>query len=391
MTVECYLIMDNTAQTQVNSQSSDVSGSASSPQTLQSSLAQPVAAPVSNDPNQIVEKLKQKVAGAQLPVDVLEKIHDELMRVELVFKTKEFNPELDRQIKYIEFICELPWNKVGTDNLDLNHAKTVLEKNHYGLQPLKARILEYLSILILNKQKGLQPKQPILAFVGLAGSGKTTIAFSIAEALGRPIIRIPFGGLGSALQLRGESRVKSEAEPGMIAKAMKKAQVKNPVILIDEIDRVTESARTDIMGVLIELLDPEQNMAFTDHYVGFPFDLSQVLFVATANNTGNIATAVLDRLELIEMPFYTDEQKTVIGRDYLLPEALKNAGLDPNLVQISPQMWESIVRPLGFDGGIRSLKRNIVNMTGKIARMVVEGNKGPFVINEQNLQQYLNV
>jgi ATP-dependent Lon protease len=145
------------------------------------------------------------------------------------------------------------------------------------------------------------------------------------------------------------------------------------------------------MGVLIELLDPEQNMAFTDHYVGFPFDLSQVLFVATANNTGNVATAVLDRLELIEMPFYTDEQKTVIGKNYLLPDALKNAGLDPALVQISPEMWNQIVRPLGFDGGIRSLKRNITNMTGKIARMVVEGNTGPFIINETNLQQYLNI
>lgn len=370
------VIMDNTAQ--------------------QSSNNQPVSNPVSptsatQNPNQIVDKLKAKVVAAQLPADVLEKIDDEVARIELVFKTKDFNPELDRQINYINFICELPWNKAGQDNLDLNHAKEVLQKNHYGLEPLKARILEYLSILILNKQKGLTPKQPVLAFVGLAGSGKTTIAFSIAEALGRPIIRIPFGGLGSALQLRGESRVKTEAEPGMIAKAMKKAQVKNPVILIDEIDRVTESARTDIMGVLIELLDPEQNMAFTDHYVGFPFDLSQVLFVATANNTGNVATAVLDRLELIEMPFYTDEQKTVIGKNYLLPDALKNAGLDPALVQISPEMWNQIVRPLGFDGGIRSLKRNITNMTGKIARMVVEGNKGPFIINETNLQQYLNI
>lgn len=371
-----YFLMDNTAQQPTNNQS--VSNPISPTSTAQ-------------NPNQIVDKLKAKVAAAQLPVDVGEKIQDEVARIELVFKTKDFNPELDRQINYINFVCELPWNKLGQDNLDLNHAKQVLQKNHYGLEPLKARILEYLSILILNKQKGLTPKQPVLAFVGLAGSGKTTIAFSIAEALGRPIIRIPFGGLGSALQLRGESRVKSEAEPGMIAKAMKKAQVKNPVILIDEIDRVTESARTDIMGVLIELLDPEQNMAFTDHYVGFPFDLSQVLFVATANNTGNVATAVLDRLELIEMPFYTDEQKTVIGKNYLLPDALKNAGLDPALVQISPEMWNQIVRPLGFDGGIRSLKRNITNMTGKIARMVVEGNKGPFIINETNLQQYLNI
>lgn len=339
---------------------------------------------------QIIEKLKQKVAGAQLPPDVLEKITDELSRVELVFKTKEFNPSLDAQISYINFICELPWNKVGQDILDLHRAKQILDKNHYGLEPLKNRILEYLSILILNKQKGLISKQPVLAFVGLAGSGKTTIAFSIAEALGRPIIRIPFGGLGSALQLRGESRVKTEAEPGFVMRALKKAQVRNPVILLDELDRITESARTDIMGVLVELLDPEQNMAFGDHYVGFPFDLSQVLFVATANNTGNIATAVLDRLELIEMPFYTDEQKVVIGKDYILPQALKDSALDANLVQISPETWSAIVRPLGFDGGIRSLRRNIVNMIGKIARMVVEGQKGPFLINEQNLQQFIN-
>ncbi len=338
-----------------------------------------------------VDKLKTKVAGATLPPDVAEKIRDEMIRVEFAFKNKDFNPNLDSQINYINYICDLPWNKVGTDILDLNRAKQILEKNHHGLEPIKARILEYLSILILNKSKGQTPKQPVLFFVGLAGSGKTTIAYSIAESLGRPIIRIPFGGLGSALQLRGESRVKSEAEPGMISKAMKRSQVKNPVILLDELDRVTETARTDIMGVLVELLDPEQNMAFTDHYVGYPFDLSQVLFVATANNTGAIATAVMDRLEVIEMPFYTDDQKVVIGRDYLLPDALKNSGLDPALVQIAPEIWTAIVRPLGFDGGIRSLKRNIVNMTGKIARMVVEGQKGPFIINEQNLQQYLNI
>ncbi len=222
------------------------------------------------------------------------------------------------------------------------------------------------------------------------GSGKTSLAFSIAESLGRPIIRIPFGGLGSALQLRGESRVKSEAEPGMIVKALKRANSKNPVILLDELDRITESARADIMGVLVELLDPEQNMAFLDHYVGFPFDLSGVLFVATANNTGNVATAVLDRLEIIEMPFYTDEQKIVIGRDYILPDTLKGAGLDPRLIQIAPDTWEAIVRPLGFDGGIRSLKRNITNIVGRIARKVVEGNRGPFIINQQTVGQYLS-
>ena len=339
--------------------------------------------------NTILENLKKKIEAAQLPPDVLEKIHDEMTRLELVFKTGQFTTEFDRQINYLNFVTDLPWNKAGQDILDLNRAKQVLDKNHFGLETIKGRILEYLSIMILNHMKGQVAKQPILAFVGLVGSGKTSIAFSIAEALGRPIIRIPFGGLGSALQLRGESRVKTEAEPGLIMKALKRAQVKNPVILLDELDRVTEAARADIMGVLVELLDPEQNMSFLDHYVNFPFDLSQVLFVATANNTGNIATAVIDRLELIEMPFYTDEQKVVIGRDYILPEALKNAAIDPRLVQIAPNIWLNIVRPLGFDGGIRSLKRNIVNMVGKIARMVVEGQKGPFVINDQNVQQYM--
>ncbi len=340
--------------------------------------------------NQVLITLQQKVAGSQAPGDVKEKLQDELSRVELVFKTGQFTPELDRQVNYLNFVTDLPWNKAGQDILDLNRAKQVLDKNHYGLEPIKARILEYLSIMILNAMKGQIARQPILAFVGLVGSGKTSIAFSIAESLGRPIIRIPFGGLGSALQLRGESRVKSEAEPGLVLRALKRSQVKNPVILLDELDRVTESARADIMGVLVELLDPEQNMAFLDHYINFPFDLSQVLFVATANNTGNIATAVMDRMEVIEMPFYTDEQKVVIGRDYLLPEELKNAAIDPRFVQIVPEVWTNIVRPLGFDGGIRSLKRHIVNMVGKIARQIVEGQKGPFILNEQNIQQYLN-
>ncbi len=335
--------------------------------------------------------LKQKIALSQLPPDVAEKLQDELSRIELVFKTGQFTPELDRQVNYINFVTDLPWNKAGQDILDLNRAKQVLDKNHFGLEPIKARILEYLSIMILNHMKGQIAKQPILAFVGLVGSGKTSLAYSIAEALGRPLIRIPFGGLGSALQLRGESRVRTEAEPGLIMRALKRAQVKNPVVLLDELDRVTETARADIMGVLVELLDPEQNMAFLDHYVNFPFDLSQVLFVATANNTGNIATAVMDRLELIEMPFYTDEQKVVIGRDYIMPDALKSAAIDPRLVQIDPKVWENIVRPLGFDGGIRSLKRNITNLAGKIARMIVEGQKGPFVINETNVKQYMGL
>lgn len=338
---------------------------------------------------QTITTLKQNIGNTPMPADVSSTLNLELSRVELLIKTNGFTPEVGRQVGYIDLVRSLPWESLGTDILDINHAKEVLNKNHFGLESVKDRILEYLSVLILNSKKGQVAHTPILAFVGLAGSGKTTLAYSIAESLGRPLIRIPFGGLGSAAQLRGESRIKIDSEPGLVIKALKRAGVKNPVILLDELDRVTTEARSDIMGVLVELLDPEQNMAFLDHYVDIPFDLSQVLFVATANNVGNVATAVLDRLELIEMPFYTDQQKITIGRDYLLPEALQNAGLDPKVVVIDPNLWLEIVRPLGFDGGIRSLKRNIDMLVRRVARQVVEGNPGPFSITGVNVRQYI--
>ncbi len=335
-------------------------------------------------------KLREQIQSSQLPQEVAEKLGDELLKIEVALKNGNVDAEIDRAVNYVNFVATLPWGKASTDILDLNRAKQILDKNHYGLEKIKDRILEYLSVLILNNHKGRHPRQPILVFVGLVGSGKTSLAFSIAESLGRQIVRIPFGGLGSALQLRGESRVKPEAEPGLIIRALKRANVSNPVILLDELDRVAEEARTDIMGVLVELLDPEQNSQFLDHYVSFPYDLSQVMFIATANNLSNVATAVLDRLEIIEMPFYSDEQKIVIGRDYLLPESIANAGLDSKGVQISDDTWGLIVRPLGYDGGIRSLRRNIDGLVSKIAKKVVEGNPGPFVINSVNLGEYMH-
>lgn len=337
----------------------------------------------------ITAKLQQKISESQLPPDVSEKLKDELSKIEVLLKNNQAGPETDHQISFINFVCDLPWNKTSQDILDLKRAKQILDKNHFGMETIKTRILEYLSIVILTHQRKQIAHQPILFFVGLVGSGKTSLAFSIAESLGRQIIRIPFGGLGSALQLRGESRIKPEAEPGLVMKALRKSATKNPVILLDELDRIALEGRNDIMGVLVELLDPEQNLAFLDHYVGFPFDLSQVLFIATANNTGNIATAVLDRLEMIEMPFYTDDQKIVIGRDYILPKTLTESGLDLKILQLDPNVWVNIVRPLGFDGGIRSLRRNIDSLVRKIARLVVEGNPGPFIINGTNLGQFI--
>ncbi|MBI2011364.1 AAA family ATPase [Candidatus Daviesbacteria bacterium] len=342
------------------------------------------------DPAQLIEKLKSKIQSSKLPSDVVDRLNNSLARVEIILKTSGYSLEADREVSFINFVCELPWEKVGQDILDINRAKQVLDKNHFGMENIKERILEHIAILILNHQKGTTPNIPILAFVGLPGSGKTTLAYSIAESMGKPLVRIPFGGLGSALQLRGESRVKPEAEPGLIIKALKKTGVKNPLILLDELDRVTTEARADIMGVLVELLDPEQNKHFLDHYLDIPFDLSQVLFVTTANNVSNVATAVLDRLEVIEMPFYSDEQKIVIGKDYLLPQALKNATLDPKVVNIDTNLWSQIVRPLGYDGGIRSLRRNIETLVRRVAKRVVSGEAGPFNITNQNVNDFLN-
>jgi len=260
-------------------------------------------------------KLREKLNSTTLPAELAEKASTMIDRASLVIKYGGQIGTFDQVANYIDWITNLPWDKRSDDNLDINHAKEILEKHHYGLHEIKDRILEYLSVMKLNIEQAKKEntsshnfmRAPILFFVGLVGTGKTTIAKSIAEAMGRQFVRIPFGGMGSALDLRGQSRVHPDAEVGQVIKALRRAQTHNPVILLDELDRVSEGARADIMGVLVELLDPEQNAAFIDHYIDYPFNLSEVLFIATANNTGNISTAVMDRLEPIQMPSYSDD------------------------------------------------------------------------------------
>lgn len=297
--------------------------------------------------------------------------------------------EYDRELEYIHFVISLPFNSSSQDILDLKRAAQILETRHHGLAPVKERILEYLAVLTLNAKQGRKLRSAVLAFVGLVGSGKTSLAYSIAESLGRKLIRVPFGGLGSVRELRGESRLRAEAEPGRLMKFLAQVGVNNPVILLDEIDRVAAEGRSDVMGVLVELLDPEQNFAFVDHFIDYPFDLSRALFIATANNTANIATAVMDRLEVIEMPGYSDQEKVVIGKSYLLPRSLEEVGLSPKLLTIDEALWPTIVRPLGFDGGIRSLQRQIQTLVRRIAKQVVEGNPGPYQITGENVGEYL--
>ena len=344
-----------------------------------------------------IKTLEEKIKQANLPFDLTEKLNEEisLLRVSL-------NPtagsgqggsfiNFENFSNYVNTVISLPFNKETKDILDLAKAKEILEKNHYGLARVKDVILEYLSTLILNiNNQDNIARSPIICLVGLVGTGKTTLACSIAEALGRKFARIPLGGMGDAADLRGKSRASIDPEPGLLIKSLINAQSRNLVILLDELDRITDVGRKDIMGVLVELLDPEQNKAFVDHYVGYPFDLSKVLFIATANNTTNIATAVLDRLQIIQMPSYTDEEKTMIAKKYLFPKILIQTGLKDNQLVFDDAVWPTVIRPLGFDSGMRSLERAIERVCRKVARMVVEGKAQTVNVNSDNVKEFLS-
>jgi ATP-dependent Lon protease len=348
--------------------------------------------------------LRKKISESHIPGDMEARIVGNLEEISRLENDITARVHIEQMLRYIDWVVALPWNTRTEDILDIAKAKEILDKNHYGLTPVKERILEYLSVLKLNGDRWKQElkaddaklshamlarRAPILCLVGLVGTGKTTLAKSIAQAMGRRFVRVPFGGMSSGLELRGQSRVHPDAEIGLILKGLRFAGSKNPVILLDEIDRVAEAARGDIMGVLIELLDPEQNVAFTDHYLDYPFDLSDVLFIATANNTEYIATAVLDRLEPIQMPSYTDEEKIKIAKDYVLPDLLRESGLTAENLTIDETIWPKLVRPLGYDAGIRSLERTINGVCRKVARMIVEGKGKSVHIDESNIKDFV--
>ena len=344
-----------------------------------------------------IRKLGEKVEQASLPAELKTTLDERIARLALIrsgagFTSSTYILEYESTSRYINWVVGLPWNKRSTDQLNLAKAKEIMDKNHYGLEPLKERVLEYIASIMLNiKNNGpdYMARSPILCFVGLAGTGKTTFAKSVAETLGRQFERIPFGGMADSRVLRGQSRYFPDAEPGAIVKRLVHAGAKNPVMLLDELDRVTETARSDIMGVLIELLDPEQNAAFTDHYIDYPFNLSSSLFVATANNTTAISTAVLDRLEIIQMPSYTDEEKMAIAKQYVLPKVQELAGLKPDQLAIDDLVWEPIIRPLGYDPGIRGLERLINGICRKAAQVIVEGKAQNVRVTADNVKQFL--
>ncbi|MFA6250010.1 MAG: AAA family ATPase [Candidatus Shapirobacteria bacterium] len=339
-----------------------------------------------------IDRLVAKTKTVKLPEGMSAKLDDIFAQLAINANSGDtFWQNFQTASKYIDVVCGIPWYTQSQDILDLDYAREKLNEGHYGLDTVKERILEYVSILALqkNRQPDIRFGAPVLLFVGLVGTGKTTMAKSIASVLGRQLIRIPFGGLGDPFYLRGKSRTYADAEIGHIVKGLIGCKTNNPVILLDEIDRVADDALNTIMGVLVELLDPEQNSNFVDHYIDYPVNLSQALFVATCNNTTRIATAVMDRLEVLQMPSYTDEEKIAIGRDYLLPRAMTESGISPSELQISSDIWLQIVRPLGFDAGVRTLKRNIEGLCRKTARLIFEGQLKSLLIDETNVKKFM--
>lgn len=351
-----------------------------------------------------IKKLEEQLKEVTLPPELRFKAERLIESLKRMYGSAVYNAEFDQTQRYFDWICTIPWDTRSQDNLDVDHARETLDSTHYGLEPIKERIFEYLAILKLQKEvkkdteaeklsselskQGVM-RSPILFFVGLPGIGKTSISYTIAKALNREFIRIAMGGMGDALQLRGQSRMHSEAEPGLIIKSLVRAGTKNPVILLDEIDRTAESARAQIMGVLLELLDPEQNFAFADHYVDYPYDLSEVMFICSANNTGGIANAVLDRMEVIAMPGYSDDEKIVIAKKYLLPRQLKVTGMPAETITFEEEIWPLITRPLGYDAGIRTMERTINGVVRKAALKMVTGQGEKFHITRENLKEFL--
>lgn len=344
-----------------------------------------------------INNLRTQIQSSQMPDELKEKALGLTNRLAKLVKYGNFSKEFEPIEQYIFWLNRLPWGKYTTDILDLAKIKAQLDSTHYGLEVVKERILEYSALLNLQKQKQIagsqdaEGKGTVLCFVGVQGIGKTSIAKSIAFALGRKFVRISLGGLASSNELRGINKYEVNAEPGQVIKALIRTESMNPLILLDEVDKVSGNinVHADIMAVLLEILDPEQNKTFSDHYIDYPVDLSKCMFICTANNLGGISAALLDRLEVIRMTSYTDDEKIHIARDYLLPKLIREAGLNKDQIVFSPDVWPLAVRPLGFDPGIRQLERNLTTFVRKVAKKIVTGEGQRFEVNLQNFREYI--
>lgn len=338
-----------------------------------------------DDAESEADKFERKLEKLKAPAKVKKKIKEEIGR----YKRISSNNSESAVIRgYLETLLAMPWKKASQDNTDVEHAKEILDADHYGLEKVKERILEYLAVKKLNKEG----TGTILCLVGPPGTGKTSIAKSVAKAIGRKYVRICLGGVRDEAELRGHRRTYVGAMPGRVIAAVKNAKVKNPLILFDEIDKMVSDGRGDPAAALLEILDPEQNKHFSDHYLELPFDLSKAFFICTANGTDTISRPLLDRMEVIELPGYTENEKFHIAKEHLWAKQLKQNGITRSQLTITDKALRTMILRYTREAGVRGLERKIASVCRKAAKAVAqadEGTKTKLRISDRNIKEYL--
>ena len=337
-----------------------------------------------DDRSEDMRELREKIKEAKMPEKAGKEAEKQLRRLERMHPDAA---EASMTRTYIEWLAELPWSKATKDNLDLKAAHKILEEDHYDLEKVKERIIEYLAVRKLKEKM----KGPILCFVGPPGVGKTSLGKSIARALGREFVRISLGGVRDEAEIRGHRRTYVGALPGRIIQGIKTAGNNNPVFMLDEIDKIGADFRGDPSAALLEVLDPEQNNSFSDHYIGLPFDLSRVMFITTANMTDPIPGPLKDRMEIIRLSGYTEQEKLGIAKSYLVPRQLAEHGITEKQISIPDKTIIQVIAQYTREAGVRNLEREIGHLCRKVARKVAEGENGLFTITAQNLHKYLGV
>ncbi len=330
-----------------------------------------------------LRQLQEKIEQADLPPHVRQRADEELARLTMM---SPMAPEFSLMRSYLDWLLGLPWTRTTTDNLDLKHAEEILESRHYGLPKAKERILEYIAVRKLAPEK---TRSTILCFVGPPGTGKTSLGRSIAEALGREFVRVSLGGVRDEAEIRGHRRTYIGALPGRILQTMRRAGTVNPVFMLDELDKLGLDFRGDPAAALLEVLDPEQNHAFSDHYLEIPYDLSQVLFIATANVVDTIPPALEDRLEIIEFPGYTEEEKLFIARKFLIPRQIELNGLQAHPPRFPDAVITKLIREYTYEAGVRNLEREIGSLCRKAARRLAEDKPPLRLISTATVEKFL--
>ena len=333
--------------------------------------------------NRELNELRTRIEEAEFNDDVRQVAMKELERVAMM---APMSPEVGISRTYIDWLLDLPWKKATEDNLEIKNAEDILDRDHYGLKKTKDRIIEYIAVRSLKPKK---ERQPILCFVGPPGTGKTSIGKSIAEALGRKFVRISLGGVTDEAEIRGHRRTYIGALPGRIIQTMKRAGTINPVFMLDEIDKLGSDYRGDPSSALLEVLDPEQNNKFADHYLEVDYDLSKVMFITTANTTSTIPEALLDRMEVIEFSGYVEEEKLQIAKDYLLVRQIEENGLTNEQFHITDEGIIKLIREYTYESGVRNLERELGKVCRKVARRVAGKEGESYTVTDENLAEFM--